>query len=67
MRIRISSLIALSFSAGFALAFILFGVPSQPQAQVSPGTGVTVQGPITVNNCVKWIANGIIGDAGTTC
>ena len=64
---RAPTLALIFFAGGFAVAFVLFGLPSPLPAQVSPGTGVTVQGPITVNNCVKWIAPGIIGDAGTTC
>lgn len=32
-----------------------------------PGTEVFSRGAITVGNCAKWLAPGIIGDAGKTC
>lgn len=58
--------VAGAFLFGFALCFILFGLPPSAPAQI-PGSGVNVQLPITSGNCVKWINGNTIGDAGTTC
>lgn len=46
------------------LTFLWLLVPASAQI---PGGGVSQSGSVTPNNCTKWIGNGLIGDAGTTC
>lgn len=46
------------------LTFLWLLAPASAQI---PGGGVSQSGSVTPNNCTKWIGNGLIGDAGTTC
>lgn len=57
---RVKSLLAI------ALTLAWLSAPAYAQ-QLSPGGGVGQAGAVTINNCVKWAAAGLISDAGAAC